>query len=88
LNVSLVLPEDTEVLALTLEGKKRNFKRVHFDNFGKGLGLTEKQVSGVFNRFMNNKPKATSWIDQSFLSNDMKLGYKKIVEERYLCMYE
>jgi serine/threonine-protein kinase HipA len=86
LNVSLVLPEDSDELALTLEGKRKNFKRSHFENFGTGLGLTEKQVSGVFDRFINNKPEAISWIDQSFLSKDMKLGYKRVLEERYLCI--
>jgi serine/threonine-protein kinase HipA len=88
LNVSLVLPEDTEELALTLEGKSKSFNRIHFERFGKGLGLTAKQVSGVFNRFLHHKPNATSWIDKSFLSDDMKSGYKKILDERYLCMYE
>ena len=88
LNSSLVLPKDTEELALTMEGKRRNFKRVHFENFGKGLGLTAKQVSGVFNRFLHHRPNTISWIDQSFLSHDMKLGYKKILDERYLCIYE
>ncbi len=88
LNVSLVLPEDTEELALTLEGKRRKLRRVHFEQFGKGLGLTDKQVSGVFHRFLNNRPYAISWIDKSFLSNDMKQGYKRILEERYLCIYE
>ena len=88
LNVSLVLPEDTEELALTLEGKRKKLRRVHFERFGKGLGLTDKQVSGVFHRFLNNKPLAISWIDKSFLSNDMKQGYKRILEERYLCIYD
>jgi len=83
LNVSIVLPEDTEELALTLEGKKRKLKKVHFEHLGQGLGLTEKQIQGVFNRMFKNKPKAIKWIDHSFLSNDMKAAYKDILETRY-----
>jgi len=83
LNVSIVLPEDTEELALTLEGKKRKLKKVHFEHLGQGLGLTEKQIQGVFKRMFKNKPKAIKWIDHSFLSNDMKAAYKDILETRY-----
>jgi len=83
LNVSIVLPEDTEELALTLEGKKRKLKKVHFEHLGQGLGLTKKQIQGVFKRMFKNKPKAIKWIDHSFLSNDMKAAYKDILETRY-----
>tara|TARA_Y100001933_G_scaffold259225_1_gene308644 strand:+ start:6489 stop:7412 length:924 start_codon:yes stop_codon:yes gene_type:complete len=83
LNVSIVLPEDTEELALTLEGKKRKLKKVHFEHLGQGLGLTEKQIQGVFKRMFKNKPKAIKWIDHSFLSNGMKAAYKAILETRY-----
>ena len=38
LNVSIELPEDTEELALTLDGKKKKLKREHFEKFGEGLG--------------------------------------------------
>jgi serine/threonine-protein kinase HipA len=83
LNVALVLPEDNEELALTIEGKKKKLKREHFERFGKGLGLTSKQISGVFNRMINNKQKAFEWIDKSFLSDAMKDAYKKVLESRY-----
>ncbi len=83
LNVSLVLLEDTDELALTLEGKKRKFTHEHFERFGEGLGLTAKQVSRVFKRFDKNKQKAISWIDESFLTGKMKEQYKVILEERY-----
>ncbi|WP_339695889.1 HipA domain-containing protein [uncultured Marixanthomonas sp.] len=83
LNVTIVLPEDKEELALTLEGKKKKLKKVHFETLGKGLGLTPKQIKGVFKRMFENKPKAMEWVDNSFLSNDMKVAYKDILETRY-----
>lgn len=83
LNVSLILLEDTDELALTLEGKKRKLTHEHFERFGEGLGLTAKQVSRVFKRFDKNKQKAISWIDESFLTGKMKEQYKVILEERY-----
>ncbi len=83
LNVAIILPEDTEELALTLVGKKKKLKREHFEQFGDELGLSPKQIQGSFNRMMKNKSKAHEWIDQSFLSKKMKTAYKNLLEEKY-----
>lgn len=87
LNVNLVLPEDTEELALTIEGKKKKLGFQHFERLGVKLGLSTKQISGVFNRFHHNKPKAVHWIEQSFLSNEFQVKYLEIVEDRYIRIY-
>ena len=83
LNVAIVFPEDTEELALTLAGKKKKLNRRDFENFGKDLGLNNKQITGTFKRFAVNKPKAMNLIDKSFLSVDMKFAYKELIEKRY-----
>ncbi len=83
LNVAIVNPDDKEELALTLAGKKKNLKRRNFEKLGKDLGLTDKQISGVFKRFLKNKPEAISLIEKSFLSDDMKIAYKEVIEKRY-----
>ncbi len=83
LNVTIVLSDDTEELALSLEGKKKKIRKEHFIKFGKGLALTDKQIEGVFKRMVKNKPKAIEWIDKSFLSSDMKTAYKEVLNSRY-----
>jgi serine/threonine-protein kinase HipA len=83
LNVAIIFPEDTEELALTLAGKKKKLKREHFEQFGNGLGLTPKQIKGSFNRLVKNKSKAIDWINRSFLSGNMKIAYKDLLEEKY-----
>ena len=83
LNVAIVFPEDSEELALTLVGKKKKLKREHFEQFGEGLGLTPKQIKGSFNRIAKNKSLAFDWINQSFLSDDMKTSYNNLLTERY-----
>ncbi len=83
LNVAILFPEDTEELALTLEGKKKKLKKENFENLAKGLGLTDKQVLGVFKRMSKNKPKAIELINNSFLSDKMKHNYKEVVMSRY-----
>lgn len=83
LNVAIVNPQDTEELALTISGKKKKFTRTNFKEFGLSLGLTSKQVVGTFNRFQKHKKEAFTWVENSFLSDNMKINYLKILEERY-----
>ena len=81
--VSILNPDDEEELALTLVGKKKKLKREHFEQLGKSLELTDKQIDGAFKRMLKNKPKAIAWIDQSFLSEVMKVAYKDVAEIKY-----
>jgi len=55
LNVSILNPDDTEELALPIQGKKKKLKHENFEQFGQGLDLTSKQIKGVFKRFQKNK---------------------------------
>ena len=84
LNVAILNPADEEELALTLTGKKKKLRRENFELLGKGLGLTEIQINRAFKRFAKNKAKAMNWIDRSFLSEDMKVAYKELFEERFI----
>ena len=83
MNVTILNPDDDEELALTLEGKKKKLQHKHFENLGKGLGLTTKQINGVFKRFFNDKESAYKLIQQSFLSIDMKNKYRHLMEGRF-----
>ncbi len=83
LNVSIVNPEDTEELALTIAGKKKKITRKLLVEFGAGLGLTEKQINGAFKRFQELKNNALELIKTSFLSVDMQEAYINLLERRY-----
>jgi serine/threonine-protein kinase HipA len=83
LNVSIVNPDDKEELALTVDGKKKKLKQEHFEQLGKGLELTEKQIGSAFKRMVKNKSKAIDWIDRSFLSDNMKDSYKSLLDIKY-----
>lgn len=83
LNVSIINPNDKEELALTLEGKRSKFKKEHFIEFGNSLGLTQKQINSAFKRMVKNKPGAHTLIHKSFLSDDLKDSYTKLMDARY-----
>lgn len=88
LNVAIVNPEDTEELALTLEGKKKKIKWENFERLGKMLELNDKQIGGIRKRFLKNKNIAFQWIDNSFLSEEFKEKYKILLRERYAILYQ
>ena len=83
LNVAIINPDDDEELALTLEGKKKKLKREHFERLGKGLGLNDRQMDGVFGRFARNRSIAEEWVQNSFLSDDHKERYRDVLAGRY-----
>ena len=87
LNVAIVNPDDTEELALTLEGKKKKLKWEHFERLGVNLGLNQKQLKGIAKRFQKNKPIAIQWVNNSFLSDKYKEKYKMLLEERYAALF-
>lgn len=84
LNVRLVNPLDTEELALSIAGKKKKITKAILVNFGLEIGLTQKQINGVFKRFTKLKSEATNLISYSFLSTEMKKGYTKQLNENYI----
>ena len=53
LPVKLLLPEDSEDMALTLNGKKAKIGRNDFIEFGKTIGLNERQVSRAVSRIID-----------------------------------
>ena len=82
LNVKLVLPKDKEDTALLLGGKKMNFSRRTFDDFGGVLKLNAKQINGVYRRLQKWLPAAGDLIDASFLDLDRQKGYKELIAKR------
>ena len=86
LSTALVMPEDTEELALTLNGKKRKLRRPDFVKTMLASGLTEKVIAAMERKFRRTLPGWLATIDASFLSDGMKREYKRLVLRRALAM--
>lgn len=82
LSTALVMEEDTEELALTLNGKKRKIRKSDFEISMRALGLEEKVIRNIFNKFLKVKDKWFDFIDISFLPEEMKIAYKDIITNR------
>ena len=76
INVHLVFPEDTEELALTLDGRKKKIGRNNFVRAMESTGLESKVIENIIHKFMNAVPKWYDFIDISFLSQELKEKYK------------
>lgn len=83
LNVAIVNPEDKEELALTIDARKSKFNRARFIEFGQSLGLTIRQIEGVFSRLLRNEKSAADLIEVSFLTDEYKQKYIVLLTERY-----
>ena len=86
LSTLIVMPQDTEELALTLNGKKRKIKRSDFEKAMTASGLNEKVIQNMANKFGKAISKWIDLIDNSFLSNDMKREYKRLIIKRVIMM--
>ncbi len=82
LSTALVLPEDTEELALTLNGRKRKLCRSDFVQAMTASGMDEKVIDNLFKKFIKAIPKWNEWIDVSFLPDEMRGKYKALIAER------
>ncbi|MGZ5244467.1 MAG: HipA domain-containing protein [Bacteroidia bacterium] len=79
---ALVVPEDAEELALTLNAKKRKIKRKDFKEAFSKFPIDIRAQENMFGRFEKALPKWFPFIEQSFLSEEMKLKYIDLVKER------
>lgn len=82
LSTALVMPEDTEELALTLNGKKRKIKKADFVTSMQASGMEGKVINNIFAKFTKAKDKWFEFIDLSFLPDEMKEAFKAIITER------
>jgi len=74
--------DDNEETALTLNGKKRKLNKKDFNKFAENIGLNEKVVLNIFNRFKLTLPDVNGVIAKSFLKNPLKKNYIEIITQR------
>lgn len=80
----LVLPEDLDEIALTLNAKQRKLKLADFILLAEKLKIPAKTVNNVLSRFKKQLNTVNSWIDISFLPDALKQDYKNIIRSKAL----
>ena len=86
LPTALVMPEDKEELALTLNGKKSKLRKSDFYKAITASGVDEKVIENIARKFGRALPKWFELIDRSFLPDDLRRGLKSLVLRRIVLL--
>lgn len=82
LPVNLVLPEDRDQTALTLNGKRRNLHRGDYLKFAAAIGIPGKAAANMIDRTISHEPEYLMQIDAALLRDDQKDAFKELVSGR------
>ena len=82
LPVNLIMPEDTEQLALTLNGKKRNIRRIDFEKFAENCSISIKSANDMLNKLCSLRDDFLMQCDQSYLSERLKIMITEPIMQR------
>lgn len=81
LSTTLVITEDKEESALTINEKKNKLTRVDFDELARNFKINEKFLQAIYKKFEKLQPKWLELIQISFLSNEMKANYQNLIQK-------
>lgn len=79
LNTKILLPEDQEQSALTINGKKSRLTKMDFDALAVNLELLPKQSQNVYKFLVNMQPLFHDTIERSYMSAELKKSYKELL---------
>lgn len=82
LPVNLVMPEDREELALTMNGKKANLHRNDFLHFAEQSGVGRTAAEKIIKKVLAAENDFLSLCDDSYLPEDMKNALKELIRLR------
>jgi serine/threonine-protein kinase HipA len=79
---STLLINETEELALTLNGHKSKLTRTDFETAMRTAGLNERAILNLFNRMKKALPKWMEFIGLGFVPKELKERYRILIGER------
>lgn len=82
LPVNLLVPEDPEQMALSINGKKRNIRRNDFLKFAETAGVPQNAAVKLMERVCSLSGTYIKMCEESYLPDHLKEGLGKIIEER------
>ena len=82
LPVNIILPEDKEEFALTLNGKKTNIRKKDFVIFAKECGISEIAARKMIQKIVSLKPVYIDMINESYIPQDEKQSFINLINDR------
>lgn len=84
LSTTLVIPEDLEESALTINGKKNRLRKTDFEMLAKSLSIPQKSTERIISKMLGKKDAMIELIKRSFLAEDEKEKYINLLIMRLM----
>lgn len=81
-STAIVMPEDTDEMALPLNGFQKKLLAMDFVQAMEATGLTEQMALRIISRFISLRDKWFACIDESFISESQKIQFKELINKR------
>ena len=88
LPVNIVMPEDNEETALTLNGKKSRLKKEDFLALAEKIGMNDKAADKIIKGVVSCKDDAERLIQKSYLNSKLKESFAELLQERVARLVE
>lgn len=82
LPVNVILPDDDEQMALTLNGKKRNLRRNDFLKFAQSSDISSEAAAKMIRKLVSLYPRYLAMCQESYLPSKLKERFCTVMEER------
>jgi len=80
-STKVAMPDDKEEMALTINARKNRLARRDFDSLAANLKIPAKVLANIYEKFAKKIQDSMQWIDISFLPEEMKKDYQRILQE-------
>lgn len=82
LPVNVIMPEDKEQLALTINGKKRNIHKKEFRLFAESCEIPANAAKRMTEKICSMEGKFLNQVEEAYLSGEQKERVKELISER------
>ena len=87
LNTAIVIPDDKEESALTINGKKSKLNIKDFNVLANSLKINEKSQQAIYVRLNKVLPKWNACIHDSFLSKSLQKSYIDMLQKKHAKLF-
>jgi serine/threonine-protein kinase HipA len=78
----LLIPDDKEQMALTIQGKRSRLKREDFLALAEGMRIPTRAIENTFRRLERGIPAMLETSEKSFMTKEMKRGMRELIQKR------
>ena len=82
LPVNVIMPEDKEQMALTINGKKRNIHKKEFRKLAESYEISPKAAENMLKKICRMENKLLDQVEGAYLSKEQKEQVSQLVHER------